>query len=250
MRSLGQELGKAKLSVLAILCLFTIGTAAASAQHESPSYRIEESFIGPGGLLDAASSNYTLRASLGDTGVGNSASASYQIYGGYTTTDAEYLEVFVPNSIIDLGVLTEFDTATGSGQFYIRSYLSHGYAVTTTSEPPTNGAGEQIDALAARAAPTPGQEEFGINLVSNSNPENFGANPNQIPDNSFSFGYANIDYDVPDEFKYSLGDIVAKADSSSGVTEYTVSYIMNISGALTTAGQYVMDHDLVVTPTF
>lgn len=219
------------------------------AQSSSTNYSIEESFIGPGGLLDAGSSNYSLRASLGDTGVGNSASASYQIYGGYTTTAEEYIEVFVPSDVVDLGVLDASSTASGSGTFYVRSYLSNGYVVTTTSEPPTNSAGDVIEGMAVRAGPTTGQEEFGINLVANTILGGFGNPPDQIPDNTFSFGYAATDYDVQDEFKYVVGDTIAQSDSSSGVTEYTISYIMNIE-EFTPAGEYVMEHDLVVTATY
>lgn len=219
------------------------------AQSSSTNYSIEESFIGPGGLLDAGSSNYSLRASLGDTGVGNSASANYQIYGGYTTTDQEYLEVFVPASVIDMGVQDPSSTSTGSGTFYVRSYLAHGYVVTTASDPPTNANGDVIDGMSTRAAPTTGQEEFGINLVANTILGGFGNNPNQIPDNTFSFGYAASDYDVPDEFKYVADDVVAQSDSSSGVTEYTISYVMNIE-PLTPAGLYTMEHSLVATSTF
>lgn len=234
------------LSMLAVL-LWPVGLVM--AQHASPSYRIEESFIGPGGLLDSGSDNYSLRASLGDTGIGNSASDSYQIYGGYTTTDLEYLEVFVPNLTVDLGLQSPNATAHGSATFYVRSYLSHGYVVTTMSQPPSNSGGDDIDGLPAPAIPTVGQEEFGINLTSNTILGGFGATPDQIPDNSFSFGFVASDYNTPDEFKYVPGDIIAQSNSSSGVTEYTISYIMNIA-PLTPAGQYVMDHDLVVTATF
>ena len=220
------------------------------AQHSSPNFSIEESFIGPGGLIDAQSSNYGLRASLGDTGVGNSASTNYQVYGGYTTTAEEYLEFVVNGATIDLGVLSDLTTATGEGTFYVRSYLANGYVVSTVSQPPTNGAGNTLEPMAAQGASSTGTEQFGINLVANTSPASFGANPDQIPDASFSFGYIAGDYDDANQYKYGVGDIVAQADSSSGQTDYTISYIMNINQFTTEAGLYVMNHFLVATSTF
>lgn len=238
-----------KVFQIQILLALVLYPAALFAQHSSNNYTIEESFIGPGGLLDATSSSYNLRASLGDTGVGNSGSASYQIYGGYTTTSQEYLEMYVPATIVDMGVLDASTTATGSATFYLRSYLTHGYVITTASQPPTSSNGDVIEGMATRAAPTTGQEEFGINLVANTILGGFGNNPDQIPDNTFSFGYAAADYDTQNEFKYAVGDTIAQSDSSSGVTEYTISYVMNIE-PLTPAGDYIMAHYVVATSTF
>lgn len=220
------------------------------AQHSSPNFSIEESFIGPGGLIDAQSSNYGLRASLGDTGVGNSASTNYQVYGGYTTTAEEYLEFVVNGEVIDMGVLSDQTTASGEGTFYVRSYLANGYVVTTVSEPPTNSAGNTLEPMASQGAPAAGTEQFGINLVANTLPEVFGSDPQQIPDNTFSFGYVADDYNDPNQYKYGVGDVVAQADSSSGRTDYTIAYIMNINLFTTEAGLYVMRHFLVATSTF
>ena len=220
------------------------------AQSSSTNYSIEESTIGPGGLIDANSSNYNLRGSLGDTGVGNSASTNYQLYGGYTTTAEEYLEFAITAANIDLGVITDSTTGTGSGTFYVRSYLSSGYVVSTISQPPTNGAGDTITPLASQTASSAGTEQFGINLKANTSPASFGADPVQVPDSSFSFGYVSTGYDTANVYKYGVGDIVAQADSSSGQTTYTISYIMNINLLTTPAGVYTMHHSLVATATF
>ncbi|HEX9679603.1 MAG TPA: hypothetical protein VGA08_03215 [Candidatus Saccharimonadales bacterium] len=219
------------------------------AQHTSPNYRIEESTIGPGGLNDANSSNYNLRASLGDLGVGNSTSTNFQLYGGFTTTDEEYLEFVVNGAIVDLGLLSDSTTGTGSATFYVRSYLSNGYVVSTVGDPPANSAGETLDAKSAQGAPITGTEEFGINLKANTSPTTFGAEPQQVPDSSFSFGYVSTGYNTANQFKYTNGDIIAQADSSSGQTTFTISYIANIA-LLTPAGLYTMDHVLVATATF
>lgn len=219
------------------------------AQHSSPNYSIEESFIGPGGLIDAGSSSYELRGSLGDTGVGNSASTNYQVYGGYTTTDEEYLEFVVNAATVDLGVLSDTTTGTGSATFYVRSYLANGYVVTTVGQPPTQGAGEFLNPKTTQGASATGTEEFGINLKANTAPATFGAEAQQIPDASFSFGYAAAGYNVANQYKYVEGEVIARADSSSGQTTYTISYIANIA-PLTPAGLYTMNHVLVATATY
>jgi hypothetical protein len=220
------------------------------AQHSSPNYSIEESFVGPGGLIDASSPNYQARASLGDTGIGNSASANFQIYGGYTTTDEEFLEFVVTGATVDLGVLTDSSTGTGNGTFYVRTYIAQGYAVTTMSQPPTlSGGTATIEPMAAQGASAQGTEQFGINLVANTSPTTFGADPVQVPDSTFSFGFAAANYDDANQYRYVPGDVVAQSDSSSGQTTYTVSYIANVA-FLTEAGTYIMHHDLVATSTF
>lgn len=219
------------------------------AQSSSTNYSIEESFIGPGGLIDSASTNYQARASLGDTGVGNSESANFQIYGGYTTTSEEYLEFSVSSTDVDLGVLTNSTTGTGSATFYVRSYLAQGYTVTQTSDPPTIGGGVTLAPMASQAASSVGTEQFGINLKANTSPTTFGAEAVQVPDSSFSFGYAATGYQTANQYKYVKNDIIARADSSSGQTTFTVSYIANVT-LLTEAGSYVMEHDLVATSTF
>lgn len=219
-------------------------------QASSPNYSIEESFVGPGGLIDATSPNYQARASLGDTGIGNSASANFQIYGGYTTTSEEYLEFVVTAADIDLGVLTDSSTGTGNGTFYVRSYLAQGYVVTTPSEPPTNGSGNTLEPMAAQGASTQGTEQFGINLVANTSPTTFGADPVQVPDSSFSFGFVDNDYNDTNQYRYVVGDIIAQSNSSSGQTTYTISYIANINFFTTEAGLYTMEHYVVATSTF
>jgi hypothetical protein len=94
-----------------------------------------------------------------------------------------------------------------------------------------------------------GTEQFGINLVANTAPTTFGANPSQAPDASFSFGQAAAGYDTPNYFKYVTGDTIAYSNKSSGETDYTISYLFNVSNA-TPGGQYTLHHVLVATSTF
>jgi hypothetical protein len=96
---------------------------------------------------------------------------------------------------------------------------------------------------------SPGTEQFGINVVANTTPISQGANPVQIPSSTFSFGLAAPGYDTPNNYKYNNGDTIAQSPKSTGETDYTISYLANISG-VTPAGHYVMNQSLVATATF
>jgi hypothetical protein len=71
----------------------------------------------------------------------------------------------------------------------------------------------------------------------------------EVPSSTYSFGAAATGYNTPCQFKYVNGDTVAQSTKSSGETDYTISYIFNIS-ATTPGGVYTMQHVLVATSTF
>ena len=238
--------------ILLISLAFVVAVSSpVLSQSSSSNYSIEESFIGPGGLIDASSASYSLRASLGDTGIGNAVGNLYQLFAGYTTTAEEVLEIIVTGADIDLGILdtTCSATNTGFGTFTVRSYLAQGYSVTSSGDTPTNAFGDTIDAMTTQGACTVDSEQFGFNLVANTSPASIGAGPNQIPDSTFSFGAVASQYGTPNQYKYVEGETIASSNSSSGVTQYTVSYVMN-RAALTESGEYVMAHSIIATPTF
>ncbi len=218
------------------------------AQSSSTNYRIEESYFGTGGELDASSPNYRSQQSAGETTVGNTPSTNYQANGGFNTKEEPYLEVSVTGGNTDLGDLSSSVASATTSTFYVRAYLASGYSVMIVSNPPTYGP-NQIDAMASQASSSPGTEQFGINLTANTSPFNFGAAPSQSPDSSFGYGYATSNYDDANVYQYVKGDTIARSDKSSGRTNYTISYIYNIS-TLSPAGVYVFTQDLVVVGTY
>lgn len=230
--------------------------AIAAPTYTSSSYGVDEVFMGSGGVNDANSASYKARASLGDTGVGNTGSASYQAYGGFTTTPDPYIEMNATTSSVDLGYLSTTTTATTTTTFTVRTYLASGYVVVNGSDPPTatSGAGTYtLTALSSPTASTTGTEQFGINLVANTVPASLGGgvskDPIQLPDATYSFGTAAAGYNATNQYKYAKGDTIASSAKSSGVTQYTVSYIYNIATA-TPAGQYTFNHVVVATSTY
>ncbi len=234
------------LLVSAVLLFVPITVYADTSS--STNYRVEQTFFGSGGELNACSTAYCAKQTLGELGVGETNSASYRVFAGFNTTDEPYIEFVVTAVNIDLGYLDDTQAKTANGTFYVRAWQAGGYAVRTTADPPKN-ATDQITPLASPAASTVGTEQFGINLVANTNPATFGADPQQVPDNTFSFGTAATGYDTADQYKYNKGDVIAQSTASSSVTIYTLSYLFNIS-ATTVAGGYAFNHVIVVTGTY
>lgn len=225
---------------------------ARAAQSNSTNYQVNEVFFGTGGQLNACSTSYCSKQAAGETTVGNTASTNYQAQGGFNTDRTPSLEFIVSAANINLGVLNSGTTATASATFSVKTYLASGYAVTNASNPPTNGA-YTMNALVTPTASNSSQEQFGINVVANTTgcgaPVNFGANPVQVPSSVFSFGAAATGYNTCGLFKYVNGDTIASSSKSSGETDYTISYIFNVS-RLTPGGVYAMNHIIVATSTF
>jgi hypothetical protein len=253
---------KKVLHVLVLGVLITLGGSgvASALQSSSANYGVDETFFGSGGELNACSTNYCSKQSAGETTVGNSSSANYQIQAGNNTARDNSLEMIVNASSIDLGVLSSTSTKTASATFSVKSYLASGYSVRTHSPGPKNTS-YILQLLTTPTTSTTGSEQFGINLVANSCPANstpsglgacsggLGADPVEVPDTSFSFGLASAGYDTANSYKYVDGDEIAHSDRSSGETDYTISYLFNIS-PVTPGGNYTMVHNLVATSTF
>lgn len=242
-----------------VVVVFVVGSPAivtnlvlAAPTYQSTNYGVDEVFMGAGGLNDASSASYRARASLGDTVVGNASSGNFQMYGGFTTNTDPYIEFVVDGGSVDLGYLSDTQTKYTSTTFRVKTYLAQSYSVITASDPPKLYNRSDTHTMTVNATPTAstiGTEQFGINLVANTDPAVLGDDPVQLPDSSFSYGQVDDDYDNPDLYMYAKGDRVAYSNKSSGFTEYTVSYIFNIDG-MTQAGEYVFEHVLVATSTF
>lgn len=249
--------------LLGILVICAASGTVSAVQSSSAHYGVDETFFGSGGELNACSSNYCSKQTAGETAVGNSSSASYQIQAGNNTARDNSLEMIVPVANINVGQLTTTSTKVASATFSVKSYLASGYVVRTSSPGPTN-ASHVLSLLTAAANSSTGTEQFGMNLVANGCPSNttpsgfdghggcnggLGANPSQAPDSTFSHGDAAPGYNTADAYQYNDSDIIASSSQSSGETDYTISYLFNISG-VTPGGTYTMRQSLVATATF
>lgn len=233
------------------LCLSFAGATAAASTPESttssPNYKLAEPQFGTGSSINDCSENYCANTATGDTAVGRMMGDNYRAQAGGATSDEPLLEVAASGGLANLGTLDPSKTATLTMTVGVRTYLTGGYVLQITGDPPGYGA-HQLARIEKPAASRPGVEQFGINLVRNKKPA-LGADPVQVPSSQISFGRAAANYDTPDLFMYKDGDIVAQSDTDSGRTDYTISMILNISNT-TPKGWYVSVFSAVVVPVY
>ena len=230
----------------------------------STNYSIIEDQIGGSGDFSSASTTYSYApstddggSSLGESAVGNSASANYQTNSGFNTTAQPSLTFVVNTANVNLGALSIAAKSTATATFNVKDYTSYGYIVQIIGSTPSY-AGHSLTALATDTASSAGTEQFGINTVLNSAAA-VGANPVQIPDATFSFGVAGDGstgifgttrpYTVPDKWRYVSGETIASGQKSSGETDYTMTFLSNIS-TTTPGGTYSGGISLVATGTY
>ena len=255
---------KHRFGIVLMTFVLVLGSGSVYAQSSSSTnYRVDETFFGSGGELDAQSSSYRAQQSAGALGVGFASSTSYDVNGGFLTQNNAYLEMSVQNTTVDLGTLSRYSTASGSAQagvcncsFTVRTYVSSQYVIYSITNPPTSENGDVLTAKASQGAPSadPDVEEFGMNIVANTSPASIGADPVNYPDNTFADGEAATGYDTTNQYKYGVGDIIARSqatpgNSATGRTDYTVSFIAKTNDS-TPAGTYTMRQQLVVVPTY
>jgi hypothetical protein len=245
-----QELWRSVKVVLLLAAILGFGAPVAMAETSSSAhYQVTGTEFNAVSNSQACSTQYCARASIGDmtADTGKSSTSTAQ-FGSISATDSDpLLEVIVDPGASNLGTLTTESTAYKSMTVRVRTYLSDGYVLQIVGNPPKYG----DHSLATPTTPTsalPGTEQFGINAINNTTP-NVGADPLQVPSNQTSFGVVNDDYKMANKFKYISGDEVARSNSESGRTDYTVSMIVNISNA-TPAGHYTGDFSAVVTPLY
>ncbi len=237
-----------------------VGSPLASAQSSSSHYQVNEVFFGSGGELNSCSASYCSKQTAGEIAAGNAAGTAFKTQAGFNTQRDPYLAFSVAGGSTDLGTLSTAATATTTSTFAVKTYLASGYVVQFVSNPPSvNGTiTHQLTPLSSPTASAISSEQFGLNLVQNNvncadgihhAPANFGAAPVQVPDNTFSFGTVASDYGTCGLFKYAKGDTIASSTKSSGETDYTVSFMYNIS-PLTPDGLYTFNGTLVATSTF
>jgi hypothetical protein len=242
-----------KLTLVIYLFALVITPAKTYAQVPSSSnYSVPESGFTSGSEINANSASYNARTSIGNLGIGQSESGSYIGFGGFITPDQEYVELTIPVTTIDMGVLEPGIPGVGTATFTARAYLNSQYVIVSPRDSPTNESGAQIDPMTTATTFNSAVEQFGLNLVANTAPATQGAAPSRMPlDNgTFAFGEAAPGYDTANNYQYNAGDIIARSVTRGyGETDYTISYMLNIT-SITPAGLYRMEQDLVITATF
>lgn len=234
--------------VLAVTSALVFVSISFAETSRSDNYQATELEFGSSSEIESCSGEYCAHASIGSLDVDGSASASHTASFGPIASDSEpMLEVIVEPGESNLGVLTTEKTATKTTKVKIRSYLSGGYTLHIYGDPPQYQQ-HKLKTTSAPAESVPGVEQFGINVVKNTSPS-LGNNPMQVPSEQTSFGYPSQGYDVPNFFRYISGDEIARSDTESGQTEFTISMVVNISNS-TPSGHFTGDFSAVVVPLF
>lgn len=224
-------------------------TVAATDFPTSNNYRFDETSIGLTNNLESSSANFRDQSGAGDTAAGPSSSANFSTEAGSDTSAAPNLTFTVNSTSADFGTFSPATASTSTATFSVINYTSFGYVVQVVGTPPRYGTNE-IDAMATNATSQPGIEQFGINLVANTSPVSFGANLNNgTAPNNFGFGQVAPNYSTTNQFRYVSGETIALAPKSSGRTDYTLSYLVNVNN-LTPGGTYASDQTLIVTGTY
>lgn len=125
---------------------------------------------------------------------------------------------------INLGTLSSNSVKAGTTQFAVGTNSISGYTVFVEGTTMTSG----NNVIAALAPPTPsfpGNNQFGINLRNNSNP-NVGSDPFGA-----GSGTPTAGYNTPNLFKYASGDSIAQSTLPSDYNRMTVSYIVNVDSS-------------------
>lgn len=233
--------------LVALLTSVIFMTSIASAEDvlKSPSYQFDESSIGSDSTLDSSSNSYQVRNATGDLVVGDSSSSNYNLSAGSVTTNDPTLSFVITSGASNFGSFSTANPTTTTTSFSVINYTSWGYVVQIIGTPPKYGS-HTISPMAETESSIAGTEQFGINLVANDTPSSFGANPNN---GNFGFGAAATNYNTANKFRYVSGETIAMAPKSSGKTDYTISYLVNVN-SLTPGGQYTSDQTIIVTGTY
>jgi hypothetical protein len=226
-------------------CMGNTSMIAHALVPQSNNYRFDESTVGSGGLIQSNSANFQGSQASGDLTIGNSASENFQVESGSQTTNDPTLTFAINGADANFGNFSASNPTTTTASFSVTNYTAYGYVVQIVGSPPSNGA-HVIDPLPTASASQTGVEQFGVNVVANTLPVSVGANPNN---GQFGFGEAAPNYNTSNFYRYVSGDTIAKAPKSSGLTTYTLSYLVNVD-SLTPGGQYTSNQTLVVTGTY
>ncbi len=233
------------ICVVLLCCIAVFAPTTSADPLKSNNYQFVEQSVGGSGLVGSQSANYQSDQAVGILGLGNSASTNIQVNAGNITTGDPALAFAVTSGNVSFGDFSASAATTATATFEVLDYTSYGYIVQIIGNPPSHGA-HTITAMSTAGSSTPGTEQFGINTVANTSPSSLGANPDN---GQFGYGQAATNYNTSNNYRYVSGDTIAQGPKSSGVTIYTISYVINVN-ILTPGGLYDGGQTLLCTGTY
>jgi len=237
----------AGITILGFLVCFIISQPLTvfAETLQSTNFKIDESSVGIDDQGQSSSTNYKTDTATGALSVGNSTSGNFQIDNGTKTSSDPTLSFAIGGAGVDFGNFSAGTATTGTATFSVSNYTSYGYVAQIVGKAPNN-VNHTINAMATSAASQTGKDQFGINLVANTLPRSLGSNPDT---GQFGFGSTAPNYAVPNQYRYVSGETIAQSVKSSGITNYTISYLVNVAD-MTPGGKYTCDQTIIVTGTY
>lgn len=143
----------------------------------------------------------------------------------------------------DMGTLDSGSTLTAQSQMGVGTNATGGFAITANGTS-MSAATNVIDSPSSPTESQPGTNQFGINVVANSDPA-----VGSDPEGTWANAIASPNYSIPNKFMYVPGDVVAYSPNVSLMKKFTVSYILNASPSLR-AGVYTSTMTFIASGRF
>lgn len=147
------------------------------------------------------------------------------------------------NFFTDMGDMSDEQALTAQSQMAIGTNATGGFAITVAGASLTAGT-NVVNELTTPTASIPGRNQFGINLVENSE-----LNLGSDPEGPWTNAVPSTDYSQPNRFTYNSGDVIAYSPNVSLMRKFTVSYIVNVSPSLR-AGVYTTTINYIASGRF
>ena len=143
----------------------------------------------------------------------------------------------------DMGTMSTENTLTAQSEMAVGTNATGGFAITVTGQPLTAGT-NVIDGIDTPTESVTGRNQFGINLVENSD-----LGIGQDPQGEWANAVPSTDYSQPNKYKYVEGDVIAYSPNVSLIKKFTVSYMVNVSPSLR-AGVYTTTINYIASGRF
>lgn len=238
------------LFVVALAGALVVGAATTStivrAQNpSSDNYQMVESQFGNASSGESCSIEYCARVSIGDDGRASSATSPEF---GEVEYSEPMLEMIVEPGASSLGNLSTERTGLKVMKIKIRNFETDGYMLQIVGNSPKYK-NHNLKTVPGLIEPRPGTEQFGINAVANTIPEDIGENPKFQPSGDDATSLVWPGYNHANVFKYVSGDTIAASQENTGGAEFVITMMVNISNS-TPAGLYSGDFAAVILPYF
>ena len=231
-------------NIFAVILISTcvLASFCANAQMSSTSYKVPADSINIGGLQQT-SDTFSELGTVGEIATGDSESASYITDAGFLAMigNEPALTFSITDDTANLGTLVDNLVKADTATFRAATTAKNGYVISVYGNSLASTS-HTITPLSSPSGPSTGEEQFGFNLRQNNNPT-IGNDPNG------GSGQAATGYATTDAYKFTSGDMIAESTQQSIYTDYTASFIGNIS-SISDAGDYSTNLTVTVTGRF